>query len=461
MTGFIDRAEELAKLEDEYARDGASFVVVYGRRRIGKTTLINHFCEDKKAIYYLATEESEQENRNGFKDLVAQAVDNELLASASVDSWMPIFKCIADESLKGRIVVVIDEFQNLGKANKAFPSVMQKIWDEVLSKADIMLILCGSLVNMMTSQVLSYDSPLYGRRTAQIRLKQIDFRYYHEFEEKLTVDEQIRQYAVTGGVPKYIELFSRKKDIFSSIKENVLSVNSFLYGEPEFLLQKEVSEIGSYFSVLKTIAAGNRKLSKIAGALGVSQSNLTSYLKTLIDLDILEREVPITEENPEKSKMGLYRIKDNFIAFWFKFVYPNRSMLESGHVQYVLDKLKDNFVDSHVSYVYEDICREDVWGLLPSGISVNRVGRWWGSKDIEIDIVAYDSSGTDMVFGECKYSKQKKGLEVLRSLQEKSRSVAWKKDTRNEYYVIYSKSGFTADLVEYADQHNNIFLKEL
>ena len=129
--------------------------------------------------------------------------------------------------------------------------------------------------------------------------------------------------------------------------------------------------------------------------------------------------------------------------------------------EYVLDKLKDNFVDSHVSYVYEDICREDVWGLLPSGISVNRVGRWWGSKDIEIDIVAYDSSGTDMVFGECKYSKQKKGLEVLRSLQEKSRSVAWKKDTRNEYFVIYSKSGFTADLVEYADQHNNIFLKEL
>ena len=461
MSTFIDRIDELKTLENEYSRNSASFVVLYGRRRVGKTTLISHFCENKNSIYFLATEENESENRNSFRQLIAEKYNNELLASASLDSWTPLFKIIADEAKKERIVLVIDEFQYLCKANKAFPSIMQKAWDEILLKSNVMLILCGSLINMMTSQVLNYDSPLYGRRTAQIKLKQIDFSFYHEFNESLSLEEQIQQYAVTGGVPKYIELFDTKKNIYRSINENILSTGSFLYAEPEFLLQKEVTEIGSYFSVLKTIAAGNHKLSKISSALGVSQSNLTSYLKTLIDLDVVEREVPITEENPEKSKMGLYQIKDNFISFWFKFVYPNKSMLESGHSNYVEDKIKNNFIDNHVSYVYEDICRNDVWSLLSEGISFNRVGRWWGSKDVEIDILAYDSIGTDIVFGECKYSKNKKGMETLENLQKKSAAVNWKKDNRNEYFVIYSKSGFTKELIEFIKRKNNVFLRTL
>ena len=461
MSKFINRVDEMNILNNEYSRDGASFVVIYGRRRVGKTTLINHFCEDKNALYFLATEESEKENRNALKELVSQKYSNKLLASASLDSWTPIFKIIAEESQKGRIILVIDEFQYLCKANKSFASVMQKAWDEILSKADIMLILCGSLINMMTSQVLNYASPLYGRRTAQIKLKQISFSQYHEFDEAFSIDEQIRHYAVTGGVPKYIELFSKKKDVFVSIKENILSSGSFLYAEPEFLLQKEVSEIGSYFSVLKTIASGNRKLGNIAGALGVSQSNLTTYLKTLIDLDILEREVPITEEKPEKSKMGLYRIKDNFLTFWFKFVYPNRGLLESGQTKYVEEKIKKHFIDGHVAYVYEDICREAVWNLLSDSLSFNRVGRWWGSKDVEIDIVAYDSMGTDILFGECKYSNLKKGFNVLNDLQQKALAVNWNRDSRRESYVIYSKIGFTDELLEYADQHDNIYLKQL
>ena len=266
---------------------------------------------------------------------------------------------------------------------------------------------------------------------------------------------------MTGGVPKYIELFSKKKDVFVSIKENILSSGAFLYAEPEFLLQKEVSEIGSYISILKTIASGNRKLGNIAGALGVSQSNLTTYLKTLIDLDILEREVPITEENPEKSKMGLYRIKDYFLTFWFKFVYPNRGLLESGQTKYVEEKIKKHFIDSHVAYVYEDICREAVWNLLSDSLSFNRVGRWWGSKDVEIDIVAYDSMGTDILFGECKYSNLKKGFNVLNDLQQKALAVNWNRDSRRESFVIYTKSGFTDELLDYADQHDNIYLKQL
>lgn len=456
---FVDRIKEIETLENEYRKDDASFVVLYGRRRVGKTTLINRFCEDKKAIYFLATEENESENRNAFKNLVADTFDNDLLAESSLNSWEPIFKIIASESKHERIVLVIDEFQYLGKANSSFPSIMQKIWDTILTKSNIMLILCGSLINMMTSQVLNYNSPLYGRRTAQIKLKQIDFSFYHEFNEKLDPDEQIMRYAVTGGVPKYINIFQDENDVYTAIKKHILSTNAFLYAEPEFLLQKEVSEIGSYFSILKTIASGNHKLGKIATALEVPQTKLTSYLRNLMDLDIIEREVPITEENPEKSKMGLYNIKDNFISFWFKFVYPNKSLLESGRTDFVEEKIRKNLIDSHVSYVYEEICREKSWELLSDSLTFNRIGRWWGSKDVEIDIVAYDSNGKDILFGECKFSKNKKGLSVLNALMEKSREVKWNKADRNEHFVIYSKSGFSDELLEYAKNNQNIYLK--
>ena len=448
----------MATFNNEYRRDEAAFVVLYGRRRVGKTALINHFCEDKPAIYFLATEENESENRNTFKNLVADTFDNDLLAESSLNSWEPIFKVIAEESKKERLILVIDEFQYLGKANPSFPSIMQKIWDTVLSKSNIMLILCGSLINMMTSQVLSYDSPLYGRRTAQIKLKQIEFSYYHEFNEKLDPDEQILRYAVTGGVPKYINIFRDEDDIYAAIKKNILSTSSFLYAEPEFLLQKEVSEIGSYFSILKTIASGNHKLGKIATALEVPQTKLTSYLRNLIDLDIIEREVPITEENPEKSKMGLYKIKDNFISFWFRFVYPNKGLLESGRTDFVEEKIRKNLIDNHVSYVYEDICRQKTWDLLSDSLVFNRVGRWWGSKNVEIDIVAYDSNGSDILFGECKYSKNPKGLSVLNTLVEKSREVKWNTGRRKEHFVIYSKNGFSEELLEYAENNSNVYL---
>ena len=450
---FVDRKNELDTLNFEYNRKESSFVVIYGRRRVGKTTLINHFCKDKRSIYYLATEENETENLNSFKDAVASAMNNTLLSNAGITSWEPVFELIANESRNSRIILVIDEFQYLGKANAAFPSVMMKIWDNILSKANVMLIICGSLINMMTSQVLSYGSPLYGRRTAQIKMKQIPFSCYHEFNDSLTYDEQIQYYAVTGGIPKYIELFTACKDISTAIRNNILSPSSFLYAEPEFLLQKEVTGIGSYFSILKTIAAGNHKLGKIAAALGINQSGLTSYLKTLTDLDLIERQVPVTEENPEKSKMGLYFIKDNFVAFWFKFIFPNRGMIESGHTDYVEDKIKKNLIDNHVSYVYEDICREKLWDMMPEIFPFNRVGRWWGSGDIEIDIIAYDPFGSDMLFGECKYSAKPKGMDILLDLKKKAGNVKWKTGLRKEHFIIFSRSGFDDSLKQYADSH--------
>ncbi len=462
MQKFVNRTKELETLEKQYSSSESSLVVVYGRRRVGKTALLSEFLKSHTdSIYFLATEESELQNLNYFKSQVADFTGNELLRAATVD-WFTVFKTLLSFKTESKKIIVFDEFQYIGQSNSAFPSVLQKIWDTMLKDANIMLILCGSLVSLMKSQTLDYGSPLYGRRTAQIKLKQIPFRHYHEFYEGKTDNELLPFYAVTGGVPKYIETFQGYDDIYSAIRENVLNTQSFLYEEPYFLLQKEVSEIGSYFSLIKAIAMGNRKLSEIAAFLEVKQTNLTKYLKVLMDLDLVEREVPVTEPAPEKSKSGLYRITDHFIAFWFRFVYPYRAYLEKGETDYVLSEIKKGFVENYASFVYEDVCRERIWELSATGewtFRFDKVGRYWGAKAGEIDIVAIDSAGGHLVLGECKYTKTPKGLNVLHKLQEKSEVMQQLTGAASVSYIIFSTAGYTQGLLDEANRNSALLLK--
>ena len=462
MKKFINRQEELVFLEKEYKREGSSLVILYGRRRVGKTALTNKFIENRKAIYFLATEENETQNRIAFKNVVAEQMGNELLMNANVDSWDMIFKVWidADAASDGKKLMIIDEFQYLGKANRAFPSVFQRIWDTILKDRNVMVILCGSLISMMESQTLAYSSPLYGRRTGQIKLKQIAFRHYHEFFPDKSEKELIEYYAITGGVPKYIELFYDSANVYSAIENNVLSKSSFLYDEPNFLLQREVGEVGSYFSIIKTIASGNQKLSKIATALELKQTGLTKYLKTLINLDILEREVPVTEDNPENSKRGLYKIKDNFMLFWFRFIFPNLNYIESGHAELAIKKIRANLVDAHIAYVYEDVCIEKMWELNAGDtwdFHFNKVGRWW-NNNTEIDIVALDKEGNHIIFGECKYWTNKVGMDVLWSLEKKAEQVEWKRGTRKSYFILFSINGFTDELMDFSKERKDLVL---
>lgn len=460
MKQFVDRELEMETLQNEYDRDGSALVVLYGRRRVGKTTLISEFIKDKKALFFLASEEAEAQNRNAFKEKVAEFINSDLLRGADIKSWDVLFKAIMDTPFDSKPVIVLDEFQYLGKANPAFPSIFQRIWEEILKDKSVMVILCGSLISMMESQTLAYGSPLYGRRTAQIRLKQIPFGYYHEFFPNKSRRELIEMYAVTGGVPKYIELFSESKDIYTAIEKCVLNRSGYLYDEPHFLLQQEVSEVGSYFSIIKAIAAGNSKLSAISAVLEIKATSLTKYLKTLIDLDILEREIPITEENPEKSKKGLYKIKDNYLRFWFAFVYPNMSFIESGHSSVVMNKIRKSLVKNHVAFVYEDVCKERMWDLNAEDawpFHFTKLGRYWDSKD-EIDIAALDPEGKNLILGECKYWSEPVGVSVLRDLEAKTDSVAWEQDKRKVWYVLFSASGFTDELKALAHSRGDLLL---
>ena len=433
---------------------------MYGRRRVGKTTLISEFIKDKPALFFLASEESEAQNRNAFKDKAADFLESELLKNADIKNWEVIFKTIADTSFDSKPVIVIDEFQYIGKSNPAFPSIFQRIWEETLKNKPVMVILCGSLISMMESQTLSYNSPLYGLRTAQIRLKQIPFRYYQEFFPGKNRSELIEMYSVTGGVPKYIELFSETDDIYKSIQRCVLNRSGYLYDEPHFLLQQEVTEIGSYFSIIKAIAAGNSKLSAISTVLEIKSTGLTKYLKTLIDLDILEREVPVTEENPEKSKKGLYRIKDNYIRFWFAFVYPNMSFIESGNSRIVMNKIRKGLISGHTAFVYEDVCRERMWDLNAEDcwpFHFSKIGRWWDGKN-EIDIAAIDPEEKNLILGECKFWQEPVGINIFRELEEKAGNVDWQKQNRHVWFVLFSLDGFTDELKELAAKREDLLL---
>lgn len=460
MERFIDREPEMATLQREYERQGSALVILYGRRRVGKTTLISRFIRDKKALFFLASEESEGQNRNAFKEKAAEFIGSNLLKEADVQRWEVIFEAIADAAFDRKPVIVIDEFQYLGKANPAFPSIFQRIWEETLKDWPVMVILCGSLVSMMESQTLSYSSPLYGRRTAQIRLKQIPFGYYRDFFPDRSRREQIELYSVTGGVPKYIELFLGNRDVYQSIWDCVLGPARTLHDEPYALLQQEVAEVGSYFSAMKAIAAGNRKLSAISTALGVKATSLTKYLKTLEDLDVLEREVPITEENPQRSKKGLYRIKDNYMRFWFAFIYPNMSLIESGNSSIVMEKIQNGLISSHTAFIYEDVCRERMWDLNAGNcwpFHFSGIGRWWDKKS-EIDIVAIDPEGGNIILGECKYWKTPVGANILRELEEKADSVGWQRGRCRVWYVLFGAAGFTEELEAMAAAREDLLL---
>jgi len=322
-----------------------------------------------------------------------------------------------------------------------------------------MVILCGSLISMMQTQVLSYKSPLYGRRTAQIRLRPLRFSEVAEAYPKLSFTEKVEFYAVTGGVPKYFEFFDNNASLIDNITAQILKKSSFLYEEPFFLLEKEVREPMNYFSIIKTISEGNRKLAKIASSLAKKSSDLTPYLNTLIDLDLIEKRIPATEKQPQKSRKGQYFITDHFINFWFKFVYPFRGELELDMMSTSLERLNQSFIENYVSFIYEDVCR-DIFANLCRNRSIlftpGRVGAYWNTQT-EIDLIAINDADQTMIAGECKYYQNKPvSLSVYAALIEKCKNPDFK--GYNIQYVLFSISGFEKRLIDLAKENDQLIL---
>lgn len=462
---FVGRQGELETLKKEYNRD-AGFVVIYGRRRVGKTTLIKEFIKDKCAFYFLATQEMESQSMKRFANVISRTTGNSMLSRVDFSDWLDIFRIVAEYRPEEKKVLVIDEFPYLVKGNPAFPSIMQNAWDEILSENNVMLILCGSLIGMMQKYALSYDSPLYGRRTAQIRLMPLSFQEVYSVQD-LPFEKAVEQYAVTGGVPKYMEFFNDRDDLFKQIEEEVLSKNGFLYDEPDFILKDEVSSAVNYFSIIRIISDGNHKLGKIAGALGIQTSGLTPYLSTLIELGLVKKETPATEKNSEKSRRGLYFISDNFMRFWFKYVYPYKGELELDNIKPVLDEIKKDFISRFTASAYEDICRSVFADLCRRGeidFKPGRVGSYWLNdidSDTEIDVMAVDHINKKLFAGECKFHTNPVDADVLFKLRGKVRNSSEINTKFREYdvlYGIFSKSGFTERLHDIYGKSRDVVL---
>ena len=391
---FIGRQSELQTLEQEYHREGG-FVVIYGRRRVGKTRLIKEFIKDKPAVYFLATEEVEAQSMKRMAGVIARATGNALLGNVTFSDWADLFRAVAAYQPDQKKVIVLDEFPYMVKTNPAFPSILQNIWDEFLQDSNVMLILSGSLIGMMKKHALSYDSPLYGRRTAQIRLMPLPFTAVYA-AQSLPFEQAVQQYALTGGVPKYLEFFTDQEPLIDQIRSIVLSKNGFLYEEPNFLLRDEVQTPINYFSIIRVIADGNHKLSKICGVLEQESPSISPYLATLSELGFVVKETPITEKNPEHSRKGLYFVSDNFTRFWFRYVYPYKGELELDNQQIVLDELQKTFISSFVAFAYEDVCKNIFAELCRSGqlaFVPSRIGSYWHNDlnaDTEIDVAAVD-----------------------------------------------------------------------
>jgi AAA+ ATPase superfamily predicted ATPase len=458
-TAFWDREHELDLLEKQYQQPGSNLFVVYGRRRVGKTTALARFSEGKPSIFYLADRSMETTLQQRMLDTMARFLGDDLLAQVTPPNWDWILSQFVQRAdWEKKIVLVIDEFQALAQVNEAFPSILQRLWDTQLKARNLMLVLCGSLVGMMYRTTLAYDSPLYGRRTGQMRMRPLSFSDLYE-TFSLSFNDMVDLYAVSGGVPVYVEALAPdanavpdnpRAGLMRRVSECVLNPGGRLYDEPRFVLSGEVSETTTFFSLLHAIAAGNRQPTHIAGKLGLSTSYLSSYTRILLDLEVLDKRLPVTAD-PRRSRRSLYYIGDNFFDFWFRYVYPYQSELESGRPAVAQADIRQTF-DQYVSRTFEDCIRNWLWRLqdqdkLP--FTLHKLGSWW-NKRTEIDLVGTNDATRDIVFGECKWSQSPVGLDVLKALYNKAHQVPWHRDERREWFVLASRSGFQESLIERA-----------
>lgn len=457
MMKFVGRAEELGLLQKYFEKPGFQFIPIYGRRRVGKTRLVREFIRDKRAIYFLADSVTEGEQLRNLGREVGEFIGDSILAESGFRDWQQFFRYLKEKSEHERFVMVFDEFPYLVNANKGISSIFQNGIDTYLKESTVFLVLLGSSIGMMEEEVLFYKAPLYGRRTASLEVREMPFSALAEFFPDTDLQRRMEIYGVFGSIPAYLERFDAGGDIYDSIRDLILDRGSFLYNEVEFLLREELREPRNYFVILRAIAQGKRKMAEIINDTGFEKSHLSRYLDILRSLRFVDKEIPVTEQYPDKSKLGLYRLHDRFFAFWFRYVFPHRSRLEIGNIEYLLGKIRESF-DQHLSLIYEDVCREFCVDLFRSGqMTFTSIGRWW-LKNEEIDLVALDEESDTIWFGECKWSTKPVGEDVYRDLQRKTMHVAWRSQNRRERFILFSKSGFTEGMIRLALQDGVVLI---
>ncbi|MCL4325652.1 MAG: ATP-binding protein [Candidatus Thermoplasmatota archaeon] len=447
---FVNRVEEMKILESDWSADGASLLILYGRRRVGKTELISRFIGDR-GVYFLATTEGDRENINSFKAIISKFLGDDSILKANFDDWNSFFTVLASSSSfqvkasKSKIIIAIDEFPYLIEANRAIPSVFQKLYDTILRQMKVMLILSGSSISIMENEVLSYRSPLYGRRTGQLQLKPLKFRYLSEFID-YGFEDLCKTYFVFGGIPEYLLKLDPDMGFWENVSRNMLSKGASLYEEAEFLLRTEFREPRNYMLILRSISYGNHTLGEICAYSGLDKSMVSKYLYVLMSLGLINSEKPFGAS--EKFKRRLYWISDQYLKFWFRYILPHKSEIESSHNEEVLESIKDNF-HTFAGEQFENLMKElIVEGIL--GRSFDTASRWWGwngsgkkGRDVEeIDIVAHSETRGELLFAECKWTNNPIPISVVEALKTKSETLRKRYPGKKYTYAVFSRSGF-------------------
>lgn len=412
---FIDRREELKRLE-EFKGDTA---LIYGRRRVGKTRLMKEFIKSKNSLYLLCADKGEEYNLDKFSQIISDKYD---IPGLRFESFKELFRFVSKQDTE---IVCIDEFGYLVKSG-AVPE-FQEILDEILKQK---LFLSGSNVSTMKSDIMGYDSPMYGRIDLIKKINPLKFKAVLEWYPEIGMEGGIKAYAATGGVPRYMEFFTGN-NIDDEIREKMFDPDLMLSRDTKFLLQEEMPEPTRYYLILEAIARGKNSLTEISNYSKIDRTQIPYYLNTLRDLGFIKHEKPLLAK-----KRGIYKITDNYMKFWFRFISPFYEEIDSEN----LTNAKKNFdkeFNTYLGHIFEDICREII--IDTSMIDYTQMRRWWW-KDKEIDITAINSDNNLIYFGECKWKEYVNADMIVDKLREKSKHLKWNNSERKEKYMVFARS---------------------
>ncbi|MDD5188369.1 MAG: ATP-binding protein [Methanoregula sp.] len=440
---FVDREQELDFLKNRYATNTAECLILYGRRRVGKTELLLQFLKDKPGIYFLASEEGDWRNIREFAHHVGQFLGDENFERITFESWLSLFNAfirhttLAARTIKGKVVIVIDEFPYLIARNPAIPSVFQQVWDGALREMPVMLVLSGSSISTMETAVLGYSSPLYGRRSGQWQVEPLPYTSLREFLP-WSREEIAQAWFVLGGIPAYLRQFQPDRSFWENVRMHMLNRGAYLYAEAEILMNYEFREPANYMVIFKALASGLTRLSDICMATGLDKSMVSKYLDVLCRLHIVRDEVPVTASASLRRRQ--YRIVDPYLMFWFRYIAPNRIDIEAGRSLAVEQRIQSTF-PQYCGQMFERLTEECIrHRIILANRNFSAIGRWW-YKESEIDCVCTNDSTHEVVFVECKWShlKYKDALRVLLDLKTKAAEVLWHNKERTECYCLVGK----------------------
>ena len=454
---FIGRQKELETLSVQYVKNEFTFIPIYGRRRVGKTQLIEEFIRDKRAVFFTAV------NKSTYKsniELLSKAIFDGSQAAPVYNNFYDAMDGIHTLAQKEKLIFVIDEFPYLAQSDESIISILQQFIDLKFLKTNMMLILSGSSLSFMENQVLGYQSPLYGRRTGQIKLLPLDFQTARRFAPQFSKLDQAVMYGVTGAIPKYLSLFDDSLSLDDNVKGQYFDRNAYLFEETDNLLKQEFKEPALYQSIITAIASGASQMKDIKSKVGEESSTVATYMKSLLDTGIVKKEIPAMDK--PGSRKTIYRLDDGMFRFWYRFVYPNVSLVTLDKGEIVYSRILPQ-ITGFMGEVFEKLCIEYMWSIytkLP--FAFQNINRWWGNNpelksQAEIDFIAYSNDEEQAIFGECKWRNEELDRGVIEELIEKCKMF---RQFAQKHYYFFSKSGFTHGAHELAKERDDIRLVE-